>query len=87
MTIAIDVPEDMVNRLQAHWGNLSRRALEAVAAEAYREGVLSAAEVGRLLGHGSRWQTEAFLHEKQAYLHYAEDDLVQDTETLRKIAG
>ena len=84
MMISIDVPEDVVNRLQAKWGNLSQRALEAVAVEAYRDGVLSAAEIGHLLGHTSRWQTEAFLHEKQAYLHYAEEDLARDTETIRK---
>lgn len=87
MTISIDVPEDLVHRLQARWGNLSQRALEAVAVEAYRDGVISAAEVGRLLGHTSRWQTEAFLHEKQAYLHYADEDLARDTETIRKTTG
>ena len=87
MTIAIDVPEDLMNRLQARWDNLSRRALEAVAVEAYRDGVLSTAEAGRLLGHASRWETEAFLHERQAYLHYTEEDLTSDAETLRKITG
>ena len=87
MTISINVPEDMVSRMQASWGNLSRRALEALAVEAYRDEVLSAAEVGRLLGHSSRWETEAFLREKQAYLHYTEDDLIRDTEAIRNVTG
>jgi len=53
--------------------------------EAYRDEVLSAAEIGRLLGHSSRWETEAFLQEKQASLHYTEEDLARDIETLRNV--
>ena len=87
MTISIDVPEDMMSRLQANWGNLSRRALEALAVEGYRDDVLSAAEVGRLLGHSSRWETESFLHEKQAYLHYTDEDLSRDMEAIRNVTG
>lgn len=83
MTISIDVPEDMMSRLQASWGNLSRRTLEALAVEAYREEVLSAAEVGRLLDHGSRSETDTFLQDKQAYLHYTEEDLAHDIDELR----
>lgn len=87
MTISIDVPEDLMGRLQANWTNLSRRALEALAVEAYREEVLSAAEVGRLLGLSSRAETEAFLHARQAYLHYSEEDLARDLEVIRKASG
>ena len=87
MTISIDVPEDMISRLRASWGDLPRRALEALAVEAYRDEVLSSAEVGRLLEHSTRWETEAFLQEKQAYLHYSEEDLRRDMETIRKATG
>lgn len=87
MMISINVPEDLMSRLQARWGNLSRRTLEALAVEAYRDEVLSAAEVGRLLGHSSRYETETFLYEKQAYLHYTEKDLIRDMETIRKATG
>ena len=87
MTISIHVREDMMSRLQARWGNLSRRALEALAVEAYRDEVLSAAEIGRLLGHKTRWETESFLREKQAHLHYTEDDLTCDMETIRNVTG
>ena len=87
MTISIDVPEDLISRLQENWSNLSRRALEALAVEAYRDEVLSAAEVGRLLGHHSRAETEAYLHQKQAYLHYSEEDLTRDVEAIRKASG
>ncbi len=85
MYIQIEIPEDFVHRLQAQWDNLPQCTLEALAAETYREGIFSLAEVGRLLGHDSRWQTETFLREKQAYLHYMEDDLAADTESIRDV--
>lgn len=87
MNVQIQIPEVLALRLQAQWGDLSQRSLEAVAVEAYREGVFTVAEVRRLLGHTSRWQTEAFLHERQAFLHYSEEDLAEDTETIREVTG
>jgi predicted HTH domain antitoxin len=84
MSFAIDLPENIVSHLQKRWGNLPRRALEAVAVEAYRDEALSLAEARQLLGHASRWETEAFLKAKQAFLHYSEDDLERDTDILRK---
>lgn len=84
MTVTFTVPEDLRPRLQASWGNLSRRALEALAVEAYRDGVLSSADVGRLLGHTSRVETEVFLSERSAHLHYCAEDIVRDVATLRR---
>jgi predicted HTH domain antitoxin len=84
MNIAIDIPEEVGRVLQAGWGDLSRRTLEAVAAEAYRENVLTAAEVGRLLDHSSRWETESFLREAEVHLDYTEADLERDLATLRQ---
>lgn len=57
--IAVDLPEDIAKRLESAWRDLSRGALEAVAAEGYRDGTLSREQVGRLLGF-SFWETEAF---------------------------
>ena len=33
MTVAIDLPEDIVRQLEKAWGNMPRRALEAVVVE------------------------------------------------------
>ena len=60
-----------------------RPKFEAIAAEAYRSGALTAHQVGEMLGHGSRWETESFLKQAQAYLHYTEDDLEHDLAALR----
>ena len=87
MEIAIHIPEDVARLLEARWGDLSRRTLEAIATEAYRAGILTTAEVGRLLGHTSRFETEAWLKQAGAYLDYTEADLKRDIETLRRKAG
>jgi predicted HTH domain antitoxin len=85
MNVQIQMPEDFADRLQAHWKDLPRRMLEAVAIEAYRDKVFTAAEIGRLLGHTSRWQTEKFLHDKHIYLHYSEEQIAKDTQTIKEL--
>jgi hypothetical protein len=82
--IAVELPEDIARRLEAAWRDVSRGTLEAVAVEAYRIGVLTREEVGRLLGL-SFWDTEAFLQKRQAYLAYAEDDFERDRRDLDRI--
>ena len=73
--------EDIGRQLESAWGDMPRRALEAIAVEGYRSGALTRAEVGRVLGL-SYWETEAFLKERQAYLSYSEADLEQDRAAL-----
>jgi hypothetical protein len=87
MNVAIEIPESVSAQLRSCWPDVPRRVLEAVAAEAYRCGALTAHQVGELLGHGSRWQTELFLQRVQAYLHYNEDDLERDLAALRAARG
>ena len=83
MNVAIEIPETVSAPLRSRWPDVPRRVLEAVATEAYRTSALTAFQVGELLGHGSRWETEAFLKRVQAYLHYTEDDLERDLAALR----
>ena len=84
MRIAVDLPEDIAERLETTWRDVSRGTLEAVALEGYRDGSLTRDQVGRLLGL-SFWDTEAFLKERQAYLSYDEEDFEQDRRDLDRI--
>jgi predicted HTH domain antitoxin len=84
MNVAIELPDDIARLLETAWQDVPRRALEAVAVEGYRSGVLSHGQVQRLL-HLSWWETEAFLKERQAYLRYDETDLAQDQVTLDRL--
>jgi hypothetical protein len=87
MNVAIEIPDDVSASLQSRWGDIPRRVREAVAAEAYRSCALTTEQVGRLLGHGSRWETEAFLKRVGAWLHYGEADLDHDLAVLRETRG
>ena len=59
MDVTLTIPEDLAERLGA--ANLPRRALEALAAEAFRAGRLTQPELCRLLGLGTSAQLAAFL--------------------------
>jgi predicted HTH domain antitoxin len=84
MEVLVKVPDDIVERLESQWTDLPRHALEALAVEAHREGILTAAEVQRMLGLSTRWETDAVLKRAGAYLDYSQDDLREDIATARK---
>jgi len=84
MRVEIDLPEDILRELERAWQNLPRRALEAIAAEAYRSGALSRGQVGTLLGL-SFFETEAFLKEHLGFLKYDEADLNDDRAEIDRI--
>ncbi len=85
MNLSIAVPDDLLQRLQNQWGNVSKRTLEALAIEAYRTGSLTSAEIQRMLKFSSRWQVDSFLKHAQLYFDYSEQDLQHDIEIIRRL--
>jgi len=86
MDVSISVPDDLVQQMQNRWKNLSRGTLESLAIEAYRAGVITEAEVQRMLDLPSRWETDRFLKNAQAYIDYTEADLQEDLDAIRKLS-
>ena len=60
MEVTLHIPDDVAKRLSAGGGDVSRRALEAVALEGYRDQTLTLYQVSDMLGF-SRVETEDFL--------------------------
>ena len=87
MEMLLQVPDDIVEALQVRWADLPRRAMELLAAESYRSGILTTAEVQRMLGFETRWETDEFLKREGAYLDYSEEDFQKDVETLSRLSG
>ena len=50
MNLTLEIPDDLAKRLGASSGDLSRRALEALAAEEYKRDRLTKPELQRPLG-------------------------------------
>ena len=87
MNISINLPDDVVHRIQSKWQDLSRCTLEALAIEAYRSGVITEAEVQRMLDLGSRWESDEFLKRANAYIDYSDAELEQDIHSIRQLAS
>jgi hypothetical protein len=49
MNVTLEIPDDVARRLSAVGGDLSRRALEALVAEEYKQGHLTKPDLRRLL--------------------------------------
>lgn len=60
MEVTLHIPDDVAQRLAASGSDVSRRALEALALEGYREQALTLYQVSEMLGF-SRVETEDFL--------------------------
>ena len=60
MEVTLHIPDDIAKRLAAAGGDVSRRALEAIALEGYREQTLTLYQISEMLGL-SRVETEDFL--------------------------
>jgi len=85
MNVAIELPEDIANLLQQRWGDLSQHTLETLALEGYQTGLLTRAQLRRMLGFETRMEVDAFLKHHGVYLDYTEEDLEQDLETSRQL--
>ncbi|GBE72988.1 hypothetical protein myaer87_02150 [Microcystis aeruginosa NIES-87] len=85
MKITVDIPDEIAQRLGQTGDNLVHKLLEMVIADAYRAGILSTAEVGRILQLPSRLETHAFLKRMGVYLNYDETELERDLQTLKEL--
>ncbi len=67
MEVTLHIPDDVAKRLCATGTDISRRALEALALEGYREQTLTLFQIAEMLGF-SRVETEDFLGRHQVPL-------------------
>ncbi|NES24037.1 MAG: UPF0175 family protein [Symploca sp. SIO3E6] len=87
MQITIDLPEEIANTIGTKWDDFPRKALECIAIEAYRQEIITSAQVGRMLNIPSRYEVDAFLKQAGAYLHYDEADFEQDLLTMQELVS
>lgn len=78
LQIEIELPEDIVEHLQAEWKDLPRHALEAVALEGYRSGALTESQVRRVLGFETRLEVNSFLRDHGVYYSYTPAEIEEE---------
>lgn len=85
MQITLEVPEDIANALGGGPMAIDRAALEGLAAEGYRTGLLSETQIMRLLSFPSRFAVHDWLRERQIPYRYTEADLSGDLAALTEL--
>ena len=85
MHLTVEIPDDLAERLAAAGGDLSRRALEALALEEYKQGPLAKRELRRLLGFETRAELDEFFEAHAVFGSYTPADLEKDRQDLRRL--
>ena len=85
MNVTVQIPDDLARRLTADGGDLSRRALEALAAEEYKHDRLTKPELQRLLGIDTSFQLDEFLKAHDVLIEYTMDDAERERRSLERL--
>ncbi|QTA89678.1 UPF0175 family protein [Desulfonema magnum] len=81
---SVIIPDRMARQSERHSENVSQQFGEALAIQKYRTREFTAFQIGEMLGHTSRWETDAFL--KKHHCHgYTEEDFEKDGKTLDEL--
>ena len=84
MNLTVEIPDDLALRLTASGEDLSRRALEALAAEEYRHDRLTKPELQRLLGMETSFQLDEFLKAHGVWIEYTLEDAERERRGLQR---
>jgi hypothetical protein len=85
MQLTVDIPDDFAGRFPAA-RDLSRRALELLALDEYKNGHLTETELQRLLGFGTRYKLDGFLKANGIMIDdYTVEDLRREVATLQRL--
>lgn len=85
MELTVQIPDELATRMGASGGDLSRRALEALALEEFKCGHINKPELRRLLGFGTRYELDGFLKSHGVYEDYTMEDFERDRQTLKDL--
>jgi hypothetical protein len=85
VNVTVHIPDDLASRLTAAGADLSRRALEALAAEEYKHDRLSKPELQRLLGLETSCQLDEFLKAHDVWIEYTTEDAERERQGLQRL--
>jgi hypothetical protein len=85
MEVTVQIPDDIATRMTDAGADLSRRALEALAAEEYRQGRLHKPDLRRLFGFETSYEIDGFLKAHNVYDEYSVEDFEHERQALKSL--
>ncbi len=85
MNVTVEIPDDIAPRLMAGGHDLSREALEMIAAEAYKQDRITKPELRRLLGIETSYQLDGFLKAHDIWIEYTMEDAERERRSLDRL--
>jgi predicted HTH domain antitoxin len=86
MSICIEIPDSIEQKLRNEMGNLEQATKEALAVEAYRTEKLSLGQFAELLNLGI-YEADGLLKQRGIVLDYSDAELEEERQTLRNLVG
>ena len=84
MEVTVEIPDEIAARMMNGGGDLSRRVLEAWAAEGYRLGFLHKPDLRRLLGFQTSYEIDGFLKAHNVFDDYTLEDFEAERQALKE---
>ena len=85
MELVVQIPDDIASRMTNGGTDLSRYALEALAAEEYRQGHLHKPDLRRLFGFETSYEIDGFLKAHNVYDEYTLEDFERERAALKSL--
>ena len=85
MNVTVEIPDDIASRLVAGGRDLSREALEMIAADAYKQDRITKTELQRLLGIETSYELDGFLKDHGIWIEYTMDDSAREQRSLDRL--
>ena len=83
--MTVQIPDDIADQLSMVSGDLSRRALEALALDEYKAGHLTKAQLRKTLGFGTRYELDGFLKDHGVLDDYTIADIQRELRNLESL--
>ena len=85
MTVTVQIPDELAQRLSAQGGDLSRRILEMLALEEFKNGRISKLELRQMLAFETTFQLDGFLKAHDVWIDYTAADLERERVGLERL--
>ena len=85
MKLILEIPDELSAELSSKFANPTRAALEALAAAAYSQNVLSLEQVRRLLGLESSWAAQEILSKHGSWPSMSVEDFREDMAGMKTL--